>query len=139
MKKLAFCLVFLVIALKFQVSFAQVPTTSQTIYTTDDQVVYARVDKMPEFPGGQVALVKYLSKNIKYPSKYKKDKVNGRVFVSFIIDKDGKVTSARIVKSLNEECDAEAIRVISKMPDWIPGEKDGVKVAVQFGLPVNFE
>jgi len=94
---------------------------------------------MPEYPGGQVALVKYLSKNIKYPPIYKKNKVNGRVLVSFVIDKDGKVTSAQIVKGLNEECDAEALRVISKMPDWIPGEKNGVKVAVQFGLPVNFE
>lgn len=139
MKKQLLCLVFLIIALINQASYAQTPSSSQTINSANDQVVYTRVDKMPEFPGGQVALVKYISKNIKYPSKYKKDKVNGRVFVSFIIDKDGKVTSARIVKSLNEECDAEAIRVISKMPDWVPGEKDGVKVAVQFGLPVNFE
>ena len=101
--------------------------------------VYEMIEVMPEYPGGQVALVKYLSKNIKYPPIYKKNKVNGRVLVSFVIDKNGKVTSAQIVKGLNEECDAEALRVISKMPDWIPGEKNGVKVAVQFGLPVNFE
>ncbi len=105
----------------------------------DDNTIYTKVDKMPEFPGGQVALVKYLSKNIKYPSKYKKEKVNGRVFVSFVINKEGKVTQPKILRSLNEECDAEALRVISKMPDWIPGEKEGRKVAVQFGLPVNFE
>lgn len=105
----------------------------------DENMVYTKVDKMPEFPGGQVALVKYLSKNIKYPSKYKKEKVNGRVFVSFVIDKTGKVTQTKIVKSLNEECDKEALRVISLMPNWLPGEKDGNKVNVQFGLPVNFE
>jgi TonB family protein len=107
--------------------------------STDENTIYVKVDKMPEFPGGQVALVKYLSKNIKYPSKYKKDKVNGRVFVSFVVDKTGKVGQAKVVKSLNEECDKEAIRVISIMPNWIPGEKDGSKVNVQFGLPVNFE
>lgn len=105
----------------------------------DDNTIYTKVDKMPEFPGGQVALVKYLSKNIKYPVKYKKEKINGRVFVSFVIDKEGKVTQPKILRSLNDECDAEALRVISKMPDWIPGEKEGRKVAVQFGLPVNFE
>lgn len=105
----------------------------------DESAVYTKVDKMPEYPGGQVALVKFLSKNIKYPSKYKKEKVNGRVFVSFIIDRTGKVTQAKIVKSLNEECDKEALRVITMMPNWIPGEKDGNKVNVQFGLPVNFE
>ena len=107
--------------------------------STAENTIYVKVDKMPEFPGGQVALVKYLSKNIKYPSKYKKDKVNGRVFVSFVVDKTGKVGQAKVVKSLNEECDKEAIRVISIMPNWIPGEKDGSKVNVQFGLPVNFE
>ncbi len=107
--------------------------------TTDENTTYVKVDKMPEFPGGQVALVKFLSKNIKYPSKYKKDKVNGRVFVSFVVDKTGKVGQAKVVKSLNEECDKEALRVISMMPNWIPGEKEGNKVNVQFGLPVNFE
>lgn len=132
MRKLSLILVFIFFALNSQNSFAQNSTT-------DENTIYTRVDKMPEYPGGQVALVKYLSKNIKYPAIYKKNKVNGRVLVSFVIDKNGKVTSAQIVKGLNEECDAEALRVISKMPDWIPGEKNGVKVAVQFGLPVNFE
>ena len=116
---------------------------TQQVYSQNSSIeesaIFTKVDKMPEYPGGQVALVKYLSKNIKYPSKFKKNKINGRVFVSFVIDKDGKVVTPKIVKSLNEECDAEALRVISKMPDWIPGEKNGIKVAVQLGLPVNFE
>lgn len=115
-------------------SFSQ---NTQTV--SSEETIYTRVDKMPEYPGGQVALVKFLSKNIKYPSKYKKDKVNGRVFVSFVIDKTGKVTQSKVTKSLNEECDKEALRVINLMPNWIPGEKDGKKVDVQFGLPVNFE
>ncbi len=132
MKKFIFLFLIATSILSFQKSYSQ-------SNSTDENTIYTKVDKMPEYPGGQVALVKYISKNIKYPAKYKKDKVNGRVFVSFVIDKTGKVVMAKIVKSLNEECDAEALRVISKMPDWIPGEKNGEKVAVQFGLPVNFE
>ena len=103
------------------------------------QEAYVKVDKMPEFPGGQVALVKHLSKNIKYPAESKKNKVKGKVVVSFVIDKIGKVTNVKVVKSLNEECDKEAVRVISTMPNWIPGEKDGQKVDVLFSLPINFE
>jgi len=132
MKRILFVLVIISSIMISNQAFSQVSNA-------DDNTIYTRVDKMPEFPGGQVALVKFLSKNIKYPSIYKKNKINGRVFVSFVIDKDGKVVSPKIVKSLNQECDAEALRVISKMPDWLPGEKNGVKVAVQFGLPVNFE
>lgn len=105
--------------------------------TTDGAFVY--VDKMPEFPGGQVALVKYLSKNIKYPSQSKKEKIKGKVVVSFIINKVGKVTQTKIVKSLNDECDKEALRVINNMPDWLPGEKEGKKVDVLFSLPINFD
>jgi TonB family protein len=132
MKKFIFLIAIGICVLGFQNSSAQ----SSAV---DENSVYTKVEKMPEYPGGQVALVKFISKNVKYPTKYKKAKVNGRVFVSFVIDKTGKVTMAKIVKSLNEECDAEALRVISKMPNWIPGEKNGEKVAVQFGLPVNFE
>lgn len=103
------------------------------------QEAFVKVDKMPEFPGGQVALVKHLSKNIKYPASSKKNNIKGKVVVSFIIDKIGKVTNVKVVKSLNEECDREAVRVISAMPNWIPGEKDGQKVDVLFSLPINFE
>jgi protein TonB len=132
MKKLILSVLFIFICGITQHGFAQ-------SMSVEDNTVYTRVDKMPEFPGGQVALVKFLSKNIKYPEKFKKEKINGRVFVSFVIDTMGKVTQAKIEKSLNALCDAEALRVINKMPDWIPGEKNGEKVAVQFGLPVNFE
>lgn len=111
----------------------------QASFSQTKQGAYVKVDKMPEFPGGQVALVKYLSKNIKYPIQSKKDKVRGKVVVSFIIDKIGKVTQAKIVKSLNDECDKEALRVISEMPDWVPGEKDGKRVDVLFSLPINFD
>lgn len=131
MKKSILLLTSIVLTFCSSIAFSQ--------NTSDENTIYVKVDKMPEFPGGQVALVKYLSKNIKYPAKYKKEKVNGRVFVSFVVDKTGKVGQAKVVKSLNEECDKEAIRVISMMPNWIPGEKDGNKVNVQFGLPVNFE
>lgn len=101
--------------------------------------IYVKVDKMPEFPGGQVALVKYLGKNLKYPASAKKEKISGRVMVAFIIDKNGMVVNPKVTKSLSSDCDREALRVVQQMPNWNPGEKDGKKVDVQFSLPIHFE
>jgi periplasmic protein TonB len=101
--------------------------------------VYVKVDKMPEFPGGQVALVKYVSKNLKYPETARRNKISGKVMVSFIIDKGGNVTNATVVKGISPDCDSEALRVVQHMPKWSPGQKDGQAVPVQFALPINFE
>ena len=104
-----------------------------------EEQVYVQVDKMPQFRDGQVDLVKYLSKNIRYPEQAKKDSLKGNVLVEFIVTADGKVSNVNIKKSLNSECDKEALRVIKAMPNWIPGEKNGKKVAVLMNLPINFE
>ncbi len=101
--------------------------------------LYQKVERMPEFPGGQVALVKYLSKNIKYPARAKADSISGRVLVSFVVDKSGAVKDPKIVKSLHADCDEEALRVVRSMPQWTPGEKNGEKVDVLFTLPIQFE
>lgn len=96
------------------------------------------VEKMPEFTGGQEALVNYLMKNIKYPEEEIKEGNEGVVYVSFIIDKDGKVTNAHIVKGVNDNFNNEALRVVNQMPNWIPVEKDGKKISSQFNLPIKF-
>ncbi len=93
----------------------------------------------PEFKGGMEALVKFLSENIKYPEKAKTDNVSGKVYVSFVISKSGKVKDAKVIKSLSSEIDAEALRVINAMPDWTPGTKDGKKADVEMKLPINFQ
>ncbi len=110
-----------------------------TAQNIQEQQVYIQVDKMPQFKEGQVDLVKYLSKNIHYPDQAKKDTVKGNVVVEFIVTADGKVDNVKIKQGLNTPCDQEALRVIKSMPKWIPGEKDGKKVAVLMNLPINFE
>lgn len=93
----------------------------------------------PEYVGGMDALVKFLSENIKYPEKAKSDNVSGKVFVSFVISKTGKVKDAKVVKGVNNEIDAEALRVVKSMPDWTPGTKDGKKTDIEMTLPISFQ
>jgi protein TonB len=100
--------------------------------------IFKETDKMPEYPGGTTELYKFLSRNLVYPTMAKEMGVQGKVYASFIIDKDGTPSGFRIVKGLNDECDKEVLRVLKKMPKWIPAELDGRKVSVMYRLPVNF-
>ena len=95
-------------------------------------------ETMPYFPGGQELLLKYLAVNIKYPASAVKAKKQGRVIVTFIVQKDGSVTHAKIAKSIDPELDAEALRVVRGMPKWIPGTQLGKPVNVKYFLPVKF-
>lgn len=95
-------------------------------------------ETMPYFPGGQELLLKYLAVNIKYPASAVKTKKQGRVIVTFIVQKDGSVTHAKIAKSIDPELDAEALRVVRGMPKWIPGTQLGKPVNVKYFLPVKF-
>lgn len=106
-------------------------------FTKPDEV-FDKVEKMPEFKGGQQELINYLVKNITYPEDAKKAKLTGKVFVEFVVDKTGKVKNASIKKSDNTVFDAEALRVVSSMPDWVPGENGGKKVSVKLTLPISF-
>ena len=100
--------------------------------------VYDVVDKMPEFPGGMTGLMQYLSKNIRYPAKAQTKGIQGRVTVAVIINTEGKAVNASIVRSVDPSLDAEALRVASTMPDWVPGTKDGKPVNVKYTFPVTF-
>ena len=95
-------------------------------------------ETMPYFPGGRELLLKYLAVNIKYPASAVKAKKQGRVIVTFIVQKDGSVTHAKIAKSIDPELDAEALRVVRGMPKWIPGTQLGKPVNVKYCLPVKF-
>ena len=105
---------------------------------TTKNVVYDVTETMPQFPGGQGVMMKYLAANIKYPASAVKAKKQGRVIVSFVIQKDGSVTNARIVKSVDPELDAEALRIVKAMPNWTPGTQDGKPVNVNYTIPVVF-
>lgn len=100
--------------------------------------VYDVVDKMPEFPGGMTGLMQYLSKNIRYPAEAQTKGIQGRVTIAVIINTEGKAVNASIVRSVDPSLDAEALRVASTMPDWVPGTKDGKPVNVKYTFPVTF-
>jgi TonB family protein len=102
---------------------------------TDDKV-FDVVENMPEFNGGAGALMQYLSHNIRYPEE--KD-IQGRVIVSFVVDKDGSISNAQVVKSVHPSFDAEALRIINNMPKWIPGTQNGKPVNVKYVVPINFK
>ena len=97
------------------------------------------VDKMPEFPGGQAAMSKFIIDNVKYPLEAKKSGIQGKVFVKFTVTKTGKLDKISISQKVNELLDAEALRVISNMPDWIPGSSKDSPVDVEMTLPISFK
>ena len=100
--------------------------------------VFVAVEQQAEFPGGMAALMKWLSNNIRYPEAAQQNDVQGRVIVKFIVEKDGSVSQAQIVKGVDKDLDKEALRVVNKMPKWQAGKNNGVAVRSYFTLPVNF-
>ena len=109
------------------------------IHVTDaTEQVFEVVEEMPEFPGGMQAMMEYLAKNIRYPAKAHEANVQGRVITQFTVGKDGAIRDAKVVRSVSPELDAEALRVISAMPNWKPGKQGGKAVATRFTVPVVF-
>lgn len=96
------------------------------------------VEEMPQFPGGQAEMLTYLMKNVKYPKTAHENGVQGRVIVSFVVAADGSVRDGKVMRSVDPELDAEALRVVAAMPKWQPGKQKGKPVAVRFSLPVSF-
>lgn len=101
--------------------------------------IFTTVQAHPEFPGGVSKMYEYIGQNIKYPAEAKEKKVEGKVFVRFIIDKDGKVSNPTILKALGSGCEEEVTRVITGMPAWSPGTQDGKPVNVWYTMPVAFK
>ena len=97
------------------------------------------VEQMPQFPGGPAALMQFLSQNVKYPVEAHKAGVEGRVIATFIVEKDGSITNARIARSVHPLLDAEALRVIGSMPNWMPGMQNGEPVRVKYTVPITFK
>ncbi|REJ80976.1 MAG: energy transducer TonB [Bacteroidetes bacterium] len=104
----------------------------------DEGKIFTVVEEMPTFPGGEDKLFEYLSKNIKYPPVARENGIQGRVYVTFVVDKDGKVKDAKVLRGIGGGCDEEAIRVVKAMPQWKPGKQNGRNVQVQYNLPVSF-
>lgn len=104
----------------------------------EETKIFTVVEQMPSFPGGEAALMQYLSKNIKYPPFAEENNIQGRVICSFVVERDGSVSDIRIARSVDPSLDKEAIRVVSGMPRWIPGRQNGQMVRVKYTLPVTF-
>ena len=104
----------------------------------EEAKVFDVVEQMPSFPGGPSALFEYLSKNIKYPVVAEENGIQGRVIVTFVVEKDGSITDVRVVKSVDPSLDKEAQRVVKSMPRWIPGKQNGSAVRVKYTVPVTF-
>lgn len=105
---------------------------------TDENQIFEVAEVQPEFPGGMDALMQYLQKNIKYPSRAMDNNIKGTVVCKFVVSKTGAVSNCTVVKSLDPDCDKEAVRVISKMPAWKPGKQSGKPVNCYFTVPVRF-
>jgi periplasmic protein TonB len=104
----------------------------------DDGNAYSVVEDMPEFPGGEEARIKFLSKNLKYPEKAREKSIEGTVYVQFVVEKDGSLTNIKVKRGIGGGCDEECLRVVKLMPKWKPGKQNGKEVRVQYMLPIKF-
>ena len=111
---------------------------AEEVPPVEEEKVFDVVEQMPSFPGGDVALMQYLQKNIKYPVVAEENGVQGRVIVTFVVERDGSITDVKVAKSVDPSLDKEAMRVVKSMPNWIPGKQNGSAVRVKFTVPVTF-
>ncbi|MBQ3930372.1 MAG: energy transducer TonB [Paludibacteraceae bacterium] len=105
----------------------------------EEQKIHVVVEKMPEFPGGNEAMSRWLSKNIKYPLIAQENNIQGRVVCQFVVNSDGKIVDVQVVRGVEASLDAEAVRVIKSMPAWTPGRQGGKNVRVKYTLPIRFK
>jgi len=133
MKKLLLLLPFLCFAISLK---AQNTVTIDSV--NKKGVVFTAVEVQPEFPGGEEGLALFLQKNIKYPKADKKKNIQGKVYLQFVVERDGSLSDFKIMKTPSETIATETIRVFQLSPAWIPGTQNGKPVRVQFTLPINF-
>jgi len=100
--------------------------------------IFTVVEESPTFPGGDAARIKFLQENIKYPQIARESSIQGTVYVTFVVERTGKVTDVRVLRGIGGGCDEEAVRVIKAMPNWNPGKQRGKPVRVQFNMPIKF-
>ena len=102
-------------------------------------MLFSVVEVMPQYPGGQIAMMKYIMENMKYPEQAMKEGIQGRVAVSFIVEKDGSISDVKPVLSVHPLLNKEAVRVVKSMPKWSPGKQNGKPVRVQLIVPIMFK
>ncbi|MCQ2973717.1 MAG: energy transducer TonB [Bacteroidales bacterium] len=105
----------------------------------EEDIPFVVVENMPEFKGGDKALIKYIAENVKYPEKAKQNDIQGKVFIKFVVNEKGKVTNVELLKGIDPLLDKAAIDVVSSLPDWKPGRQSGKNVKVSLQVPINFK
>ena len=109
------------------------------IQNVTNEDVFIMVEEMPQYPGGEETLRKFIANNVKYPVAATDSSIQGKVFVAFVVEKDGSIGRARIARGVEPSLDEEALRVVNSLPTWIPGKQRGQNVAVSFTIPINFQ
>lgn len=117
----------------------QAPVAAPVVVEEDEEVIFQVVENMPQFPGGDTELFKYLSNNIRYPVIAQENGIQGRVICQFVVNRDGSIVDIEVVRSVDPSLDKEAVRVIQSMPKWKAGQQRGKPVRVKYTLPVNFK
>ncbi|SDE17310.1 energy transducer TonB [Pedobacter soli] len=107
--------------------------------TGEDKEIHLGADEYPEFAGGAKAWSKYMERNLRYPSRAQDEGASGKVYVSFVVEKDGSITDVSVIKGIGFGCDEEAMKVIKKSPLWKPGKNKGVPVRVRYNMAINFQ
>ena len=113
--------------------------TTSTAQTKKNDMLFSVVEVMPQYPGGQIAMMKYIMENMKYPEQAMKKGIQGRVAVRFIVEKDGSISDVKPIHSVHTLLDKEAVRVVKSMPKWSPGKQNGKPVRVQLIVPIMFK
>ncbi len=131
MKKLLFILLYFMPFIGFAQETPERDSTKEIIFTY--------VEDQPEFPEGADAMMMYLKKSIRYPSDALEKKVQGIVYVNFVVSEIGEITKAKVIRGISESIDKEALRVVNEMPTWKPGTQNGKAVKVSFNVPINFK
>ncbi|MGB0882403.1 MAG: energy transducer TonB [Vicingaceae bacterium] len=131
MKRLLFLLLISLPIISFAQEQAMSPNPEvSTIYIEEE---------LPEYPGGSREMIKFIQKNVQYPDSAREENIQGKVYLTFVVDTTGKLDDISVIKSVHPSLDKEAIRVIKKMPKWKPGTQKGKPVRVKFNLPINFK
>ena len=118
---------------------ANVSKVSKDDMKPDENGVYQIVEEMPQYPGGETAMMEYVAKNVVYPKEAQEKGISGRVFVGFVVEKDGSIGEVKLLRGIGGGCDEEAIHVIKGMPKWKPGKQEGKPVRVSYQMPINFK
>lgn len=137
-KNLAAPLFVLVLMFSLTANSSKAATIIKPVTDTTKEGIFSRVDIQPQFPGGLQAFGAFLGNNIKYPADDAKNKVQGRVFCKFVVERDGRLTNIEVIRTPTEAMGNEAVRVLSLSPKWTPGQQNGRLVRVYYTVPINF-